>query len=162
MFTEIVEDQFAETVTAVNIGTTEFDHGKRILDLLGNDIWSSRKRMFFPQAQLFPSEYLLNKKWQTRSVWRARDGVVKDLEVELKVVGRERYKTPFGEFYPFLVEGVGYLSGGGKYTFDYKIDPDACPRPLVFDMTVTNQWSNRVGLRLRVELTEFSQQKNRA
>lgn len=161
MFTEIVEDQFSETVTAVNIGTTEFDHGKRILDLLGNDIWSSRKRMFFPQAQLFPAEYLLNKKWQTRSVWRARDGVVKDLEVELKVVGRERYKTPFGEFYPFVVEGVGYVTGGGKYTFDYKIDPDACPRPLVFDMTVTNQWSNRVGLRLRVELTEFSQQKNR-
>lgn len=160
IYTELVEREFTNVVTAVSERATEFNNGLRVIDLLGNEIKSYNPR-FLSSAQFFPAEYFVGQKWHTRFGWRKSNGTPSEIEVEFKVVGREKQKTSFGEFYPFVVEGFGYVIGGDQYLYDYKIDPTACSQPLIFDVRVKSRSFNKVFFSKRTELVGFFQQKNR-
>jgi hypothetical protein len=160
IYTELVEREFNAVVTEVTEISTVFNKGARIIDLLGNDIKSPNPR-FLSSAQFFPAEYFVGQKWQTRFGWSKNDGTASEVEAEFKVVGREKLKTAFGEFYAFVVEGVGYVMGGDQFIYDYKIDPAACSQPLIFDVRSKISRINKVVFSKRTELVGFSQLKKR-
>jgi hypothetical protein len=160
LFTGLVLKEYTETVTEVLSDRTVFDDERRVIDLLGNDLKSPNAR-FLSRAQFYPAEYNVGQKWTTRFDWRRSNGVAGTLEVDFKVVGRQPLETAAGRFNAFEVKGLGYVNGGSTFNYHYLIDPEACSRPLIFEVMV-KQRKGGWGEVTRTELVEFRQSSTAA
>ncbi len=159
LLTEIKVNSTTERVTKVSDSEITMNDGRKVIDLMGNELISPNEHYLTP-AQFFAVEYQLGKKWVTRFGWRKSDGVDSNLEMEFKVTGREKIKTPAGEFNAFVVEGWGYVEGGNKFEMKYWIDPDNCNRPIWFDRVSKNKRRGHIISAQRNELVSFKQAKS--
>jgi hypothetical protein len=130
--TNQLERSATQVVTAVGEQQIVFNDGVLVLDLTGNEIKSTNPRFLSP-AQLFPAEYAVGVKWSTKFGWRRGDGVAGVMELDFKVLGRQKFVSAVGTFNAFKVSGTGYVIGGNRWTMDYWIAPEFCTRPLQFE-----------------------------
>jgi len=156
LLTEIQNNAYIEKVTKVSENEVTFNNGWRVIDLMGNDLVSPNERFLTP-AQFFPIHYSLGHKWITRYEWKRGDGVDSRVEMELKVIDREKIETPAGKFNAFVVAGMGYVEGGSKFEMKYWIDPEICNRPIRFDRISKNSRRGKINSANRDELILFQQ-----
>ena len=160
LFTGTVVAVVTDIVSAVSENQVVFNGGELILDLMGNE-QKSRNHRFLSPAQHFPAEYRLGYKWRAQYGWMRGDGVPSEMDMQFRVLGRERFTNSAGSFDAFVVTGVGYVTGGGTNKVDYLIDPDQCLRPLRMDVIGRNK-KGQVQTSMRTELQSFSEQRSRA
>jgi len=153
----VVQKAYQEVVSEVAETQIVFNNGSLVLDLIGNETKSENPRFLSP-AQLFPAEYSVGTKWSTQFGWRKGDGIASVMALEMKVVGREPFRTPAGEFNAFKVSGSGRVQGGSFWTVNYWIDPERCLRPLQFEMS-TNGGSGKRAFSIadRIVLVRYAQ-----
>ena len=155
----VVQKTFTEVVTSADEFSTSFDGGKRILDLLGNEIKSPITRFLTP-AQFYPAEYVVGQKWITKFQWLKGDGIPSFMELGFRVVERRNVAVSAGTFNAFVVEGSGQVVGGGAWRVSYLIDPDKCSRPIVMEMIGKGRIGGRYDpLSHKMELLEFRQMR---
>jgi uncharacterized caspase-like protein len=160
LYTDVVESVVTDIVSDIAEGQIVFNGGELILDLLGNEL-KSRSTRFLSPAQFFPAEYGVGHKWRTQYGWIRRDGVPSEMDMQFRIVGRERFTNSAGSFDAFVVNGMGYVSGGGNSKINYLIDPDRCLRPLRMDVVGRNRRGKTI-TSLRTELVAFTQQRTRS
>jgi hypothetical protein len=158
-FTQIQNNAFIEKVTKVSDNEITFNNGWRVIDSMGNDLVSPNERFLTP-AQFFPIQYSLGHKWITRYEWKKGDGINSRVEMEFKVIDREKIETPAGKFNAFVVEGMGYVVGGSKFEIKYWLDPEICNRPIWFDRISKNRKQGRITSANRDELVLFQQARS--
>jgi len=152
-----LQRSFREVVSEVADTEIIFNNGSLILDLIGNETKSENPRFLSP-AQLFPAEYAIGAKWSTQFSWRKGSGETSVMSLDFKVVGREAFRTPAGEFNAFKVMGSGWVSGGSFWTVNYWIDPGKCLRPVQFEMFSRGNGGKRSSVAAdRTTLVRFSQ-----
>jgi len=156
LLTEIQNNAYIEKVTKVSENEVTFNNGWRVIDLMGNDLVSPNERFLTP-AQFFPIHYSLGHKWITRYEWKRGDGADSRVEMEFKVITREKIETPAGKFNAFVVEGMGYVEGGSKFEIKYWLDPEICNRPIRFDRISKNRRQGKINSANRDELILFQQ-----
>jgi hypothetical protein len=156
LFTGIQSGNFIEKVTKVSDNEVTFNNGWRVIDSMGNDLVSPNERFLTP-AQFFPIQYSLGHKWITRYEWKKSDGVDSRVEMEFKVIDREKIETPAGTFNAFVIDGMGYVVGGSKFEIKYWLDPETCNRPIRFDRTSKNRRQGKIISATRDELILFQQ-----
>lgn len=154
--TKLESRQPTETVTAVTDFEITFNSGRRVIDLLGNDIKSPNARILTPR-QFFPAEYAIGKKWTTRyRIKRISDGVEDVAEIDFKIVGREKITVPAGTFDAFKIEGRGYLvSAGSHQAITIWVAPDVVRRPVASEFVAHNR--SRYFITDRDELVAYKQ-----
>ena len=157
--TGIEENAFTQKVTKVTDSEIAFNNGRQVIDIMGNDLISPNERFLSP-AQFYPAEYVLGNKWITRYAWKKGDGVDSSVEMEFKIIGREKMETPAGRFNAFVIDGMGYVLGGSKFEMRYWIDPETCNRPIWFDRVSKNRKQGKVRMSTRDELVSFQQKKS--
>ena len=155
-FSGVTIGTYVDEVSAVLEKSIEFNQGQVVLDLTGNEIKSRQKR-FESQAQLFPAEYVVGKKWTSSFRWLRMNGEVSPMVMNLKVTGRASFTNAAGTFNAFAVEGIGQVLDGGSWFMNYWIDPDQCPRPLRFSMRSSTGGGRRGSGKesTQVDLVEF-------
>ena len=157
IFTQIQNDAYIEKVTKVSDNEITFNDGWRVIDSMGNDLVSPNERFLTP-AQYFPIQYSQGHKWITRYEWKKSDGVDSRVEMEFKVIDREKIETPAGKFNAFVISGFGTVIGGSRFEIKYWLDPETCNRPIRFDM-ISRRKGGRLGIGVadRHELILFQQ-----
>ena len=156
----VASKTYREVVSEVTENQIEFNDGALVLDSIGNEIKSQNPRFLSP-AQLFPAEYSVGAKWSTQFGWRKGNGDSSVMALDMKVVSREIFTTPAGEFNAFHVSGSGPVAGGSFWNVSYWIDPDKCPRPLQFDMSTRGSGKRGSTIEDRIVLVKFSQKSVR-
>jgi hypothetical protein len=158
-----VELSYQEVVSEVRETEIIFNAGELVLDLMGNEIKSQISRIS-TATQIFAAEYSVGSNWNTRFGWLWLDGSqISTVIMEMRVISRQAFSTPAGDFNAFKVYGDGRVSGGGaRVEITYWIDPERCNRPLMFEMLTKS--SGKAGFRfaLRNVLVGFSQRSNLA
>ena len=156
ILTQIQNDAYVERVTKVSENEITFNDGWRVIDSMGNDLKSPNERFLTP-AQYFPIQYSLGHKWITRYEWKRGDGVDSMVEMEFKLIDREKIETPAGKFNAFVIDGMGYVVGGSKFEIKYWLDPETCNRPIRFDRISKNRKQGKITSANRHELILFQQ-----
>jgi hypothetical protein len=147
-FSKVEEARFEERVTEVTDFEVTFNRGRRVTDLLGNDIIGRGGAEFSP-SQIFVYEYRLGKHWATRfHVIRPQEGRggggrkngkrqmdrEDDIEIEFRVVGKESITVPAGTFDAFRVEGNGFaVRSAIVQNYNYWVAPDRVRRVLAIE-----------------------------
>ena len=171
------QSEFRETVTEITDTEVIYNRGRRITDLLGNDVLDRGGRQFSP-SQIFIAEYSVGKKWTTRfHMIRAseqggggggkgrRRAAAKheredDVEINFRVVGKESITVPAGTFDAYRVEGEGYLSNrGASWSYVYWIAPSQARRVVAMERHVRSP-KGRTSASDRYELTSYRQNKD--
>ena len=99
------ERTVGQTVTSVSDQEVVFNHGRLVIDPLGNSISLPDGRRFTPRQDV-PLEYIVGKRWSTRfDVVAGGQGTV---DMDFRIVAREKITVPAGTFDCFRVEGHGY------------------------------------------------------
>jgi len=95
----------AQTVTAISDQEVVFNHGRLVIDPLGNAIKLPDGRHYTPRQDV-PLEYVVGKRWSTRfDVIAGGQGTV---DMDFRIVRREKITVPAGTFDCFRIEGHGY------------------------------------------------------
>ena len=172
--------EFTETVTEITDTEVIYNRGRRITDLLGNDVLARDGTQLSP-SQIFIPEYSIGKKWTTRfHIIRGDKQLEKndsrthkrrparpreredDVEITLKVTGKETIKVPAGTFEAYRVEGRGAVAGtGGTWEYVYWIAPERARRVLAMEFTKRNA-RNAINSASRVELISYRQHRGRS
>lgn len=159
LLTKLEGKPFTEQVTAITDTEVIFNRGRFVTDLLGNTLKMRNGAVWSPN-QTAPSDFTVGKRWRTRFHWtrdEAGDGVV---DLELRIVDRERVTVPAGTFDAFRVEADGWLRRDrASVAWDWKTwyAPEQVRRPVAYE------WFNRKGRKghitasNRFELTAFRQ-----
>lgn len=114
--TGIVERTFKDRVTRVDEGNdrVEINHGKLVLDLMGNTVENSDSSADVPQ-QLFPAELQVGKRWTSLNNVVMKNersaGETKRVELKVHIQSREMIRVPAGEFNAFRIEAQGWSVG---------------------------------------------------
>jgi hypothetical protein len=178
-FSRAESNTFEERVTEVTEFEVIYNRGRRITDLLGNDIVGRGGAEFSP-SQIFIYEYSIGKKWTTRfhvvlpeesgkgkgkgmgkkiqAAPRSRDD---DVELDFRVVAKESITVPAGTFDAYRVEGNGFLiRAAANQRYVYWIAPDRVRRVLAMEILVG---SGKAFKRAdRFELAAYSQRRGGA
>jgi len=174
-FSRVESNQFQERVTEVTDFEVIYNRGRRVTDLLGNDIVGRGGAEFSP-SQVFVYEYTIGKKWTTRfHVTRPEEGGrgmgkkaggarirEDDIEINFRVVAKESITVPAGTFDAYRVEGNGFLVHGGvvqRHT--YWIAPDRVRRVLAMEVFVAGQKGGTYKRADRFELVSYSQRTDK-
>jgi hypothetical protein len=142
-------------VTAVSQFEVVFNEGKLVTDRLGN----VRRRpdgVRLVDAQTFPAEYAVGRKWVSRLSFVNARGRDDTAEVAFAIVERRPIEVAAGRFDAFHAEGSGWAQLSGRREFTYWIAPDVSRKHLLMEM----RWSDRAGRpqrRTRDELATFTQ-----
>jgi len=151
-----VNKPYTNRITHITDNEVIYNNGGKVTDLLGNhrkfggNIWTVN--------QTIPTEFIVGKRWKTRFHLiepAGRDSIV---DLDLRVVDRERITVPAGSFNAFRIEARGWLIGPNlDIAWDLKtwFAPDQVRSPVAFE------WMNRRRTYLvftqREELVEFHQ-----
>lgn len=158
LFTGIERSRSTETVTAVSKTEVEFDQGRRILDLLGN-VLKSPDGLRSTGVQVMGLDYSVGKRWTSRASVINPRGERGEVDMSIRVTGRERITVPAGTFDCFKVVGTGYLIGNSLNT---RIDvtrwlaPDKVRVPVVHEVT-RRSTNGQFVESFREELVAYSQ-----
>ncbi|MBI1965355.1 MAG: caspase family protein [Betaproteobacteria bacterium] len=167
-FSRVEANRFKERVTKVTDIEVIYNRGRRITDLLGNDVVGRNGAEFSP-SQVFVPEYSIGKKWTTRfHVVRSEErgkGMKKagrpredDIEISFRVVAKEPITVPAGTFDAWRVEGHGFLvRGGTTLRYIYWIAPERVRRVLAMEVTGAGKGS-KYKRADRFELVAYVQQ----
>jgi hypothetical protein len=107
-------------VSRIEGDTVEMNGGGLVTDRLGNI--QSRKGRPWEDAQFFPAEYKVGKRWKLR-MHIATDAFEDDLELDAVVAAREAVAVGAGEFQVFRVEIGGYDKMRRRYAWTYWMHP---------------------------------------
>ena len=107
-------------VTAIEDELVQVNDGKNTFDRLGNI--QSRKEKHWRDAQFFPADYAVGKKWSLVASLETdmRNDVV---NLQARVAERERITVPAGVFDVFRVEVGGKGQQGHRYTWTFWMNP---------------------------------------
>ncbi|HSA91279.1 MAG TPA: caspase family protein [Burkholderiales bacterium] len=123
-----------QSVTELTEREVIFDHGRLVLDRLGNAVKLPDGRRFTPRQDQ-PLEYALGKKWSTRFRTTGAQGPGAESEFDFRITRRETISVPAGSFDCFVIEGQGYsyTDRGLKIQLGLTrwIAPDKVRRPIV-------------------------------
>jgi uncharacterized caspase-like protein len=175
-FSRVESNRFEERVTEVTDFEVIYNRGRRITDLLGNDILGRNGAQFSP-SQVFVYEYSIGKKWTTRfhmvrpedggkgmgkkitAAPRSRDD---DVEIDFRVVAKESITVPAGTFDAYRVEGSGFLvrAAVAQKTV-YWIAPDRVRRVLAMEILRATRGTGYAQAD-RFELAAYSQRRGGA
>ncbi len=113
ILTGIEERTYKTRVTRVDYDTdrVEFDNGRTITDLMGNNIKNGELEFDAP-LQFIPAELQVGKKW-TAAFRRTRKGVASNAYYDMKIAKRESIDVPAGSFDTFRIEGQGWNTSFG-------------------------------------------------
>ena len=125
------------TITAVTDLEVVYDDGL-ITDLIGNTTRQPNGERQ-ADAQHFPAEYHVGKRWSSRHKTFGRGGP-DEVSLDWTIVAREPLDTPAGTFEAFRVEASGFAFRGGRRVFRYWAAPDRVRRFLVFEV---RRWDTR-------------------
>lgn len=100
----------AQTVTAITDDEVVFNDGDYVCDLLGNTRKVRDGRRFTPRQEL-PLEFAIGRRWTTRFEVSAgmpgASGPAGTVDMEFRIVAKEKVTVPAGTFDCFRIEGVG-------------------------------------------------------
>lgn len=169
-FSRVESNRFEERVTEVTDLEVTYNRGRRITDLLGNDVVDRGGNEYSP-SQFYVPEYSIGKKWATRfhvvrsdRKWQGKKGQKlreDDIEINFKVVAKEPVTVPAGTFDAWRVEGHGFfVRGGTTLRYVYWIAPDRVRRVLALEIvgTGTRGKTQRAD---RFELVSYTQRTGR-
>jgi hypothetical protein len=161
--TNVRTGQQTWSITSVSNSQVEYNGGQRVTDLLNNDgNFSIEMMKIMSLQQLYPAQYFVGQRWQTAFAIHVPAGPHFDehddrVELNVRIVGREKVLVPAGEFWAFKIVGTGFIAvNGQRYKTVSWVAPDVCRRPII---TLTNVRGPRKGLKVkeRVELVRFSE-----
>jgi len=175
-FSNVESNRFEDRVTEVTDFEVIYNRGRRITDLLGNDILARNGAEFSP-SQVFVYEYSIGKKWTTRfhivrpeeggkgmrkkitASPRSRDD---DIEIDFRVVAKESITVPAGTFDAYRVEGNGFMVRAAvPQKYIYWIAPDQVRRVLAMEIMRGTRGKGYAQAD-RFELTAYSQRRRGA
>ena len=136
--TKIERKQIGGRITEVTDDEVIYGGGRRVTDLLGNDIRLPNGAQFSGQ-QFYVAEYSVGKKWTTRYRVTTPGGAQLDTHIDFKVSAREQITVPAGTFNAFKVEGRGYNVRGANLHYTYWIAPEQVRRAIVFVIDTHNK-----------------------
>ena len=173
LLTKMETRRRTETVTEVSDSEVAYNGGRMTTDLLGNYIIDDRGRLL-TESQYFVSEYSVGKHWHTRvlltrgggggdgrprgkrSLTRFKEDT-DEVELDFRVLAREKITVPAGTFDAVKVEGQGFVrNAGANWRYVYWIAPEKVRRFIALEYTNSGR---RGGLIIadRYELTSFRQ-----
>lgn len=133
----------------------EVNHGKVVLDLMGN-ILKTGNLEFDAPPQFVPAEFQIGKKWRVAFV-RTESGNVSKAYYDVHIARREKVTVPAGEFDAFLLESQGWnLTYGARLEVSLWLVP-GLQYPVKREWITHNRWG-RFGMTERHELVSLRQQ----
>jgi len=114
LYTKIVNRTFTRTITEITDNEVIYAGGGRT-DLLGNSLRTSYGAPS-TGSQIWGVDYAVGKRWTSRHKTVSRNGVPVQVDLEVRVVAREKITVPAGTFDAFVVEANGYAIGAGVNT----------------------------------------------
>ena len=109
LYTKLEVETYTQTIARVTDTEVIYDTGM-VTDLLGNRTRTRDGRVFGP-AQFIPLEFAVGRRWSTRfKLTHPRFGPGQ-VEIDMRIVGRETVTVPAGTFDTFRIEGHGWSSG---------------------------------------------------
>ena len=156
LYTKLEREKFTQTITQVTETEVVYDNGA-ITDLLGNDLRyrDGRRTTGF---QVWGVDYSIGKHWTTRGKVTQVGGNVVQVEVDVRVVAREKVTVPAGTFDAFRLEASGWAAGSGFNTqLQSKrwIAPDQLRSSIAYE--AVRRSGSRVVLAEREELVSYKQ-----
>jgi uncharacterized caspase-like protein len=157
---DVKEWRGRQRVTAISDLEVEFNEGKIVLDLLGNNIRILNGQRFTARQDI-PLEFVVGKRWTTRfDIVGGPAGAQGTMELDYRIAAREKITVPAGTFDCFRVEGVGYNRGQAHDPIEVRLTFWRSPeirRPVAWEEVRTNRGKGRFE-DIRHELTAFFQQ----
>jgi hypothetical protein len=108
LYTKVETEKFTQTITRVTNNEVSYDTGL-VTDLLGNQLRTRDGRVFTP-SQFMPLEFAVGRRWTTRFKMTNQRGTGQ-VELDMRIVGRESITVPAGTFEAFRLEGQGWSTG---------------------------------------------------
>ncbi|MEQ1774884.1 MAG: caspase family protein, partial [Burkholderiales bacterium] len=157
LYTKIVNRTYTRTIAEIT-DTEVIYKGGGSTDLLGNSLRTSFGAPMLGM-QIWGVDYAVGKRWTSRHKTLSRGGVPVQVELEVRVVAREKITVPAGTFNAFVVEANGYAIGSGVNTRSENkrwIAPDQVRSELAFELFERSR-EGRVVASERRELVSFRQ-----
>lgn len=133
LLTKVENRKLVNTVSEVADDRVIYNNGALVTDLLGNLLRRPDGTTFGP-SQMFISEYHLGKKWTTRYAIHFAKGGQDNIELDLKVVGRETVTVPAGTFDCFRCQATGWvLNLGQSLDWNFWVAPDKVNRVIAIE-----------------------------
>lgn len=114
LFTKLETKTFTEAITQVTDSEVIYDSGL-ITDRLGN-ILRYRGGQTSTGSQVWGVDYVVGKRWTSRSRLTSVRNVAGQIDIDFRVVSREKITIPAGTFDAFVVEGIGWTKYITGYT----------------------------------------------
>jgi len=151
-------------ITAITDSEVIYNKGLLVTDLLGNLLRVPSGATWSPN-QTSPSEFAVGRRWSTRFRVIPPKGGDSTVDLDLRIVDRERVIVPAGTFNAFRVEARGWQSGmsaGGRdlsIRWDWKTwyAPDDVRLPVAFEW-FNRHVSGKILRATRNEMVSFEQQ----
>jgi uncharacterized caspase-like protein len=141
-------------VTAIKDDLVEINQGHTVFDRLGNV--QSRRAKQWHDAQFFPAEYAVGKKWSLVAQIETNRGA-DTVKLQARVVGRERIAVRAGQFDVFRIEIAGSGLNGRYYAWTYWMNPQYGMPIKSVDMRRNER--GRMGKQVTNELAELHAQR---
>ena len=133
LLTTVENRKLVNTVSEIAGDRIIYNGGALVTDLLGNLLKRPDGTTFGP-SQMFIGEYHLGKKWSTRYSIHFAKGGQDNIELDLKVVGRETITVPAGTFDCFRCQATGWvLNLGLSLEWNFWVAPDKVNRPVALE-----------------------------
>lgn len=151
-------------ITAITDNEVIYNKGLLVTDLLGNLLRTPNGATWSPN-QTSPSEFAVGRRWRTRFRVIPPKGGNSTVDLELRIVDRERITVPAGEFNAFRVEARGWQTGmsdGGR-DLNIRWDWKTWYAPAEVRLPVAFEWFNlhasgKILRATRNEMVAFKQQ----
>lgn len=149
LMTKLVKRTFEQTITNITDSEIIYNDGQYIADLLGNWRKDWYNRQYF-NAQQFPTDYVVGKRWSTRYAAILPKGTAVEASFDYTITSKETLRTDVGTFDTYRIDGSGGNTLGQTAKRTIWVAPERWRVPLAFEET-----SGRMGRVLiadRVEL----------
>ncbi len=158
-----------EKVTQITDHDVIYNDGELRTDYLGNySIEPGGFRHFEIFPNIFSREYVIGKTWSLKTETYGMNGGTKipdGLDINLKVVSKEKITIPAGTFDAFKIEMEGWTRGGARYLATVWVAPNHVKRYLALELNVSetqitppSRWGGiATGRYERHELVSFNQ-----
>lgn len=162
-----------EKVTQVSSHEVTYNNGKFHTDYFGNfDVEPGGLRHFKSLPDIFSADYVVGATWSSKIQFNyVASGADDTLDINLKVVGKEKITIPAGTFDAFKIEISGWTKGirfgGANYRAIIWVAPEQVRRYLAIEFNVSEAQfpgeagfsGTRTGINERHELASFNQGK---
>jgi hypothetical protein len=156
ILTRLELESYTRTVVEITDGDIRFADGY-VTDLMGNMLKSQNQNR--TPSQFVPVDFTVGRRWNTRFVATSvATNYTYDVNLDLRVAGRERITVPAGTFDAFRIEGEGWdrhEKGPRQWIVRRWHAPQQVRHFLISEITI--QSGSRIFSSRRAELTSFKQ-----